>query len=134
MEAGSGTSVSQQCPRISPKFWPRKQRTIGEWWDREEYGCDFSWMPRARRSRATRLIVCSRRRWNMGAVVSSARLHRCLRHRPAVDPDGYCVYRALLFQTEKCTTADGQVEQAPVSLVRHPAATGTRYRTRQYAK
>jgi hypothetical protein len=30
-----------QCPRISPAFLAEEQRAIGEWWYRQEYGCEF---------------------------------------------------------------------------------------------
>jgi hypothetical protein len=29
------------CPRISPDFLEEEQRTIGEWWFRQEYLCEF---------------------------------------------------------------------------------------------
>jgi hypothetical protein len=31
-----------QCPRISPEFLAEEQRTIGEFWYRQEYCCQFS--------------------------------------------------------------------------------------------
>jgi hypothetical protein len=32
---------AEQCPRISPEFLAEEQRTIGEWWFKQEYGCEF---------------------------------------------------------------------------------------------
>ncbi len=29
------------CPRISPAFLEEERRTVGEWWFRQEYGCEF---------------------------------------------------------------------------------------------
>src|SRR5262249_31837391 len=29
------------CPRISPAFLEEERRTLGEWWYRQEYGCEF---------------------------------------------------------------------------------------------
>lgn len=31
-----------ECPRISPEFLAEEKRTLGEWWYRQEYGCEFS--------------------------------------------------------------------------------------------
>ena len=32
---------AEQCGRISPAFLDEERRTIGEWWYRQEYGCEF---------------------------------------------------------------------------------------------
>lgn len=32
---------AEQCPRISAEFLEEERRTMGEWWFRQEYGCDF---------------------------------------------------------------------------------------------
>ena len=32
---------AEQCPRISAEFLVEEQRTIGEWWFKQEYGCEF---------------------------------------------------------------------------------------------
>ena len=32
---------AEQCPRISQEFLDEERRTIGEWWFRQEYGCEF---------------------------------------------------------------------------------------------
>jgi hypothetical protein len=32
---------AEQCPRISAEFLDEEWRTIGEWWYRQEYGCEF---------------------------------------------------------------------------------------------
>jgi hypothetical protein len=32
---------AEQCPRISAEFLAEEQRTMGDWWFRQEYGCDF---------------------------------------------------------------------------------------------
>jgi hypothetical protein len=32
---------AEQCPRISAEFLAEEQRTIGEWWFKQEYGCEF---------------------------------------------------------------------------------------------
>jgi Terminase large subunit, T4likevirus-type, N-terminal len=32
---------AEQCPRISQEFLDEERRTIGEWWYRQEYGCEF---------------------------------------------------------------------------------------------
>jgi len=32
---------AEQCPRISSEFLEEERRTIGEWWYRQEYGCEF---------------------------------------------------------------------------------------------
>jgi hypothetical protein len=32
---------AEQCPRISAAFLEEERRTIGEWWYRQEYGCEF---------------------------------------------------------------------------------------------
>jgi hypothetical protein len=29
------------CPRISPEFLAEEERTLGRWWFRQEYGCEF---------------------------------------------------------------------------------------------
>jgi hypothetical protein len=33
--------TAEQCPRISPAFLAEEQRTMGEWWFRQEYMCEF---------------------------------------------------------------------------------------------
>ena len=30
-----------RCPRIAPTFLEEERRTLGEWWFRQEYGCEF---------------------------------------------------------------------------------------------
>lgn len=32
---------AEQCPRISADFLDEERRTMGDWWFRQEYGCDF---------------------------------------------------------------------------------------------
>jgi len=32
---------AEHCPRISAAFLEEERRTIGEWWYRQEYGCEF---------------------------------------------------------------------------------------------
>jgi hypothetical protein len=32
---------AEECPRISAEFLEEERRTIGEWWYRQEYGCEF---------------------------------------------------------------------------------------------
>ena len=32
---------AEQCPRISAEFLAEERRTVGEWWYRQEYGCEF---------------------------------------------------------------------------------------------
>jgi hypothetical protein len=32
---------AEQCPRISAEFLEEERRTMGDWWFRQEYGCDF---------------------------------------------------------------------------------------------
>jgi hypothetical protein len=32
---------AEQCPRISAAFLDEERRTMGDWWFRQEYGCDF---------------------------------------------------------------------------------------------
>jgi len=32
---------AEQCPRISAEFLAEERRTMGDWWFRQEYGCDF---------------------------------------------------------------------------------------------
>jgi Terminase large subunit, T4likevirus-type, N-terminal len=32
---------AEECPRISAEFLAEERRTIGEWWYRQEYGCEF---------------------------------------------------------------------------------------------
>jgi hypothetical protein len=32
---------AEQCPRISPAFLSEEQRTLGSWWFRQEYQCQF---------------------------------------------------------------------------------------------
>jgi len=32
---------AERCPRISVEFLHEERRTIGEWWYRQEYGCEF---------------------------------------------------------------------------------------------
>jgi hypothetical protein len=32
---------ADECPRISAEFLEEERRTIGEWWFRQEYGCEF---------------------------------------------------------------------------------------------
>ena len=32
---------AEECPRISAEFLEEERRTIGEWWHRQEYGCEF---------------------------------------------------------------------------------------------
>jgi hypothetical protein len=32
---------AEHCPRISAEFLAEERRTIGDWWFRQEYGCDF---------------------------------------------------------------------------------------------
>lgn len=42
---GSGwervTVTAEQCPRISKAFLDEERKSIGEWWFRQEYGCEF---------------------------------------------------------------------------------------------
>lgn len=33
--------TAEECPRISPDFLAEEQRTLGEWWYSQEYGCEF---------------------------------------------------------------------------------------------
>ncbi len=33
---------ASQCPRISPAFLAEEKRTLGPWWYRQEYECQFS--------------------------------------------------------------------------------------------
>lgn len=33
--------TAEQIPRISPAFLAKEQRALGEWWYRQEYGCEF---------------------------------------------------------------------------------------------
>ena len=33
--------TAEQCPRISPEFLAEERRTLGEWWVKQEYGCEF---------------------------------------------------------------------------------------------
>jgi hypothetical protein len=35
------TITAEQCPRISPEFLAEERRTLGEWWFRQEYLCEF---------------------------------------------------------------------------------------------
>jgi hypothetical protein len=30
-----------QCPRISPEFLAGERASMGDWWYRQEYGCEF---------------------------------------------------------------------------------------------
>jgi hypothetical protein len=32
---------AEECPRISAEFLAEERRTMGDWWFRQEYGCDF---------------------------------------------------------------------------------------------
>ncbi len=32
---------ASECPRISPAFLDEERRTLGDWWFRQEYGCEF---------------------------------------------------------------------------------------------
>lgn len=32
---------AEHCPRISAEFLDEERRTMGDWWFRQEYGCDF---------------------------------------------------------------------------------------------
>jgi len=32
---------AEHCPRISAEFLAEERRTMGDWWFRQEYGCDF---------------------------------------------------------------------------------------------
>jgi len=32
---------AENCPRISQEFLDEERRTVGEWWYRQEYGCEF---------------------------------------------------------------------------------------------
>ncbi len=32
---------ASECPRITPEFLAEEQRTIGQWWFSQEYGCQF---------------------------------------------------------------------------------------------
>jgi hypothetical protein len=32
---------AEHCPRISPEFLAEERRTMGDWWFRQEYECDF---------------------------------------------------------------------------------------------
>jgi hypothetical protein len=32
---------AEQCPRIAPEFLEEEQRTLGDWWFQQEYGCRF---------------------------------------------------------------------------------------------
>jgi Terminase large subunit, T4likevirus-type, N-terminal len=34
--------TAEQCPRISPVFLAEERRSLGEWWYRQEYLCEFS--------------------------------------------------------------------------------------------
>jgi hypothetical protein len=33
--------TAEQCPRISASFLEEEHRTLGDWWYRQEYGCEF---------------------------------------------------------------------------------------------
>lgn len=33
--------TAEECPRISPEFLEEERRTIGDWWFRQEYECEF---------------------------------------------------------------------------------------------
>jgi hypothetical protein len=33
--------TAEQCPRISPAFLAEERRSLGDWWYRQEYGCEF---------------------------------------------------------------------------------------------
>jgi hypothetical protein len=33
--------TAAQCPRISAEFLAEEHRTMGEWWIRQEYNCEF---------------------------------------------------------------------------------------------
>jgi len=33
--------TASECPRISPEFLAQEQASLGDWWFRQEYGCDF---------------------------------------------------------------------------------------------
>jgi hypothetical protein len=33
--------TADQCPRISPEFLAEERRTLGEWWFKQEYLCEF---------------------------------------------------------------------------------------------
>jgi hypothetical protein len=33
--------TAEQCPRISPAFLAQERASIGHWWFRQEYGCEF---------------------------------------------------------------------------------------------
>lgn len=35
------TVTAEQCPRISKAFLDEERKSIGEWWFRQEYGCEF---------------------------------------------------------------------------------------------
>lgn len=35
------TITAEQCPRISPEFLAEERRSLGEWWFRQEYMCEF---------------------------------------------------------------------------------------------
>jgi hypothetical protein len=43
--AGEGWARVQvtaaECPRISPAFLERERASIGDWWFKQEYGCEF---------------------------------------------------------------------------------------------
>ena len=33
--------AAADCPRIPAAFLKEERRTLGEWWFRQEYGCEF---------------------------------------------------------------------------------------------
>lgn len=33
--------TAEQCPRIAPEFLVEERRSLGEWWVKQEYGCEF---------------------------------------------------------------------------------------------
>ena len=33
--------TADECPRISPEFLEQERASLGDWWFRQEYGCDF---------------------------------------------------------------------------------------------
>jgi hypothetical protein len=35
------TITAKQCPRITSEFLEEERRTLGEWWFRQEYFCEF---------------------------------------------------------------------------------------------
>lgn len=35
------TVTADECPRISKEFLEEERRSIGDWWFRQEYGCEF---------------------------------------------------------------------------------------------